>query len=87
MARPKNTATTADKKDAKIVPQSTEKKADTTADKKDTNVVPENVDKLMRLYPQYEEIWVTSKGFVHPKDTPKYLTKDAVLYKNKYYKP
>ncbi len=40
---------------------------------------------LMRLYPQYEEIWITSKGFVHPKGVPEYLLKDAKLFKNKYF--
>lgn len=48
--------------------------------------IPENVDKLMKLYPQYEEIYVTPQGFVHTKDATEYLLKDAVLYKNKYYK-
>lgn len=47
--------------------------------------IPSNVKELMRLYPQYEEIWVTARGFVHPKDTPKYLLKDATLYKNIYF--
>lgn len=41
---------------------------------------------LMRLNPQYEEIWVTPHGFVHPKNAPKYCTAGATLYKNKYYK-
>lgn len=39
----------------------------------------------MRLYPHYEELWITTNGFVHPVGTPKYLLKDAVLYKNKFY--
>lgn len=49
--------------------------------------IPEKVDAMMRLYPQYKEIYVTPKGFVHTKDAPKYAIKDAVLYQNKYYKP
>lgn len=47
--------------------------------------VPSRVAELMRLYPQYEEFWVTPRGFVHPVGTPKYLLKDAVLYKNKFF--
>lgn len=47
--------------------------------------IPQNVLQLMKLYPQYEEIWVTPKGFVHHKNSPAYLTKGATLYKNKYY--
>lgn len=48
--------------------------------------VPVNVEKLMKLYPHYESFYVTSTGFVHPMEAPKYLLKDAVLYKNKYFK-
>ena len=84
MARPKNTTIAADKKD---VSEHTDKAVDTAVDDKDSKNIPENVNELMRLYPQYDEIWVTSNGFVHPKGVPAYLTKDAVLYKNKYYKP
>lgn len=40
---------------------------------------------LMRLYPQYEEIWITPDGFVHPKGAAKYLIQGATLYKNKFY--
>lgn len=40
---------------------------------------------LMRLYPNYEELWITPKGFVHPKGAPAYCTKGATLYKNKFY--
>lgn len=47
--------------------------------------VPANVEKLMQLYPQYEQIYVTKDGFVHPVGAPQYLVADATLYKNKYY--
>lgn len=47
--------------------------------------LPANVEKLMRLYPHYEEIWITPRGFVHPAGVPKYLLKDAKLYKNIFY--
>lgn len=40
---------------------------------------------LMRLYPQYEEIWITPDGFVHPKGASAFLLKGAKLYKNKFY--
>lgn len=40
---------------------------------------------LMRLYPQYEKIWITPQGFVRPEGTPEYLLKGAKLYKNKFY--
>lgn len=47
--------------------------------------IPAQVVALMRLYPQYEELWITPKGFVHPTGTPEYLIKGATLYKNKFY--
>lgn len=40
---------------------------------------------LMRLYPQYEKIWITPNGFVHPYGVPQYLLKGAKLYKNKFF--
>lgn len=85
MARPKNTTSAANNKTD--VSEHTDKTVDTAVDNKDSKNASKNVDELMRLYPQYDEIWVTSNGFVHPKGVPAYLTKDAVLYKNKYYKP
>lgn len=47
--------------------------------------IPANVVAKMRLYPQYEELWITPKGFVHPAGVPEYLTKGAKLYKNEFY--
>lgn len=47
--------------------------------------VPEAIDKILRLYPQYEECWISKEGFVYPKNAPKYQRKNAVLYKNKYF--
>lgn len=40
---------------------------------------------LMRLYPQYEKIWITPQGFVHPEGAPQYLLKGAKLFKNKFF--
>lgn len=59
---------------------------DSQQEKKETEI-PQKVDELLKLYPQYEKLWVTKNGFVHQEDAPKYLTHDAVLYKNKYYQP
>lgn len=47
--------------------------------------IPVNVEKLMQLYPQYEQFYVTKDGFVHPFGVPEYMVADATLYKNKYY--
>lgn len=55
------------------------------AAKEAEEIIPARVLELMRLYPHYEELWVTPRGFVHPVGTPQYLIKDATLYKNKFY--
>lgn len=47
--------------------------------------ISEKIVAIMRLYPQYEEMWITPRGFVHPVGTPQRLLKDAKLYKNKFY--
>ena len=47
--------------------------------------VPKAVDKILKLYPQYEECWISKEGFVYPKNAPKYQRNNAVLYKNKYF--
>lgn len=57
------------------------------ADTEKQEEIPASVDAILKLYPQYEECYVDKFGFVYPKNTPKYQRKDAVLYKNKYYKP
>lgn len=43
------------------------------------------VDRILKLYPQYKEVYITPNGFVHPKGVPAYLIKGAKLYKNKFY--
>lgn len=85
MARPKTTEAAATK-DTEKTPEKEAKNANNGATTKDTEKIPADVEKLMKLYPQYEEIYVTPQGFVHTKDAAEYLLKDAVLYKNKYYK-
>ena len=47
--------------------------------------LPANVVEKMRLYPQYEELWITPRGFVHPIGVPQYLLKGAKRYKNRFY--
>lgn len=69
--------------DADASTQDSKTSSDNVEDKED---IPPHVVKLMRLYSHYKEIWVTPRGFVHPVGVPKYLLKDAVLYKNKFYK-
>ena len=49
-------------------------------------VANEKVDKILKLYSQYESLYIDSNGFVFTVDTPENQRNDAVLYKNKYYK-
>lgn len=70
--------------DTKVTETIAETKAKTEG--AETVEIPSNVEKLMKLYPHYESFYVTPAGFVHPVEAPKYLTKDATLYKNKYFK-
>ena len=70
--------------------QTTEKPGADKAEEEEATTdaeVPEAVDKILKLYPQYEECWVSKEGFVCPKNAPKYQRKNAVLYKNKYFNP
>lgn len=93
MARPKKTEepnvevvaeTTLETTESPVAPQPVEEvKVDAVAEA--TSEIPRNVIGLMKLYPQYEEMWVTANGFVHPKNAPSYCTKGAKLYKNKFY--
>lgn len=58
---------------------------DKESEKEVVNDAGAKVLEIMRLYPQYEEFWLTPEGFVRPKGVAKYLIKGATLYKNKYY--
>lgn len=53
--------------------------------KQESNVSPE-VEKLMKLYPYLEKLWITPEGFVHPEGVPEIFREGATLYENKYYK-
>lgn len=63
----------------------TAKKATPSAKNEPAEKISPREAELMRLYPQYEKIWITPKGFVHPEGTPAYLLKGAKLFKNKFF--
>lgn len=48
--------------------------------------IPQYVDKLLSSYPRYKELYVDAKGGVYIKGTQQNIVKDAILYKNPYYK-
>lgn len=43
------------------------------------------VEKLMKLYPQYDKLYISKNGFVYPEGASERLVKDATLYTNKYF--
>lgn len=47
--------------------------------------ISSRIVEIMRLYPQYEQLWITPHGFVHPLGASEKLLKDATLYKNKFF--
>ena len=50
-----------------------------------TGEITPEIDAILKLYPQYDKVYITPKGFVHPGNAPKYLTEGATLYVNKYF--
>lgn len=87
MARPKkNDTVKAEESVADIQPVDETNPVEEVPEKDEpTDKVSPRDEELMRLYPQYEEIWITPEGFVHPVGAPRYLLKGAKLFKNKYY--
>jgi len=59
--------------------------AENPMNEEEADNLSDDVIALMKLYPQYEHLYITPKGFVHPSGVPEYLRKGAKLYKNKYY--
>ena len=71
---------TPEKKDEETVAEQSKKS------EKEGAVVNSRIDAILKLYPQYEELYIDSHGFVFTANTPKNQRNDAVLYKNKYHK-
>lgn len=68
-----------------------EKKGSAPASKKEEKVKPDaeeeaRVDKILKMYPQYAELYIDSKGGVYTVNTPDTVRGKAKLYKNKYHK-
>ena len=86
MGRPKKTETIQDPEI--LAPQIEEKnnpapqiEEDATAVEQSEPQLPASVMKLMRLYPSYEEMWITPKGFVHPVGAPSISQKAPLFIK------
>jgi len=68
-----------------------EKKDSAPASKKEEKAKPNaeeeaRVDKILKMYPQYAELYIDSKGGVYTVNTPDTVRGKAKLYKNKYHK-
>lgn len=68
-----------------------EKKGSAPASKKEEKAKPEaeeevRVDKILKMYPQYAELYIDSKGGVYTVNTQDTVRGKAKLYKNKYHK-
>src|SRR5574344_2096402 len=55
------------------------------AEKIKVGVVNDRIRQTLKMYPQYEKLFIDSNGFVHPEDTPEYQRRGAILYKNEFY--
>lgn len=53
----------------------------------DTPVIDEQVRQILKVYPNYESLYVDRHGSSYTPDTPAMLRKEAVLYKNPFYQP
>ena len=59
----------------------------TAMEPSDTPVADEQVRQILKVYPNYESLYVDRHGSSYTPDTPAMLRKEAVLYKNPYYQP
>ena len=71
--------------------QEGEKKDSAPASEKEEKAKPDaeeesRVDKILKMYPQYAELYIDSKGGVYTVNTPDPVRGKAKLYKNKYHK-
>jgi len=54
--------------------------------KKETSEEDRQADEILKMYPQYAELYIDSKGGVFTTNTPESVRGKAKLYKNKYHK-
>lgn len=57
-----------------------------TPDNTNVTTIPQYVEKILTRYPNYAELYVDAKGGVYISSTQQNIVKDAILYKNPYYK-
>lgn len=59
----------------------------TASEPSDTLVIDEQVRQILKVYPNYESLYVDRHGSSYTPDTPAMLRRGAVLYKNPFYQP
>lgn len=47
--------------------------------------IPEKIDSILKIFPQYSELYIDSHGGVFTPGTPENIRKNAILYTNKYH--
>lgn len=73
------------KEDSKEQPEAAKKKAAKPKEEKPVEL-PAEVEKILKMHPSEQELYVDNHGGVFTKGTPKQLLKKAVLYSNPFYK-
>lgn len=81
MARNKKEEKELEKKEAEKAPEAKAAKKAAVVSEED-----EHADALLKLYPQYAELYIDGKGGVFAPSTPEHIRGNARLYKNKYHK-
>lgn len=59
----------------------------TALESSDTLVIDEQVKQILKVYPNYESLYVDHHGSSYTPDTQAMLRKGATLYKNPFYQP
>ncbi len=87
MARNKKEEKEMEKKEAEKAPeaQAPEPKADGKKETKKEAEENAHADAILKLYPQYAELYIDGKGGVFAPGTPAHIRGNARLYKNKYH--
>lgn len=62
------------------------KAEETEKETSEAGALDDVVDKALKLHPQYEKLYVNSKGFIFTEGTSKSMRGNAKLYENKYFK-
>lgn len=71
--------------DVQNVRPETKPEAQKTAEPSAPPVPDEHVMQILKVYPNYETLYVDRYGCTYAPDTPPMLRKEAVLYKNPFY--